>query len=146
MRGAHTVFPAMAHAFDSTPNISICLDIGVAGDMPATPYHRAPLTLGEGFGIKLRDKSSVSAFSHVVPPALVEAMEAVAIKNGLPYQYDFLSGCTNAEIFALQELGVPCGGIGIPCRYIHSPVEVIHLNDLRNAQMYIQALSNHLDL
>ena len=96
LRGAHTVFPAMSFAFNATPSVSICLDIGVAGDMPGIPYHRSPLILGRGFGIKLRDKSSVSSYSHVVPPTLVDAMETVAIKSGLAYQYDFLSGCTNA--------------------------------------------------
>jgi endoglucanase len=145
LRGAHTVFPAIAHAFGFTPSVSICLDIAVAGDLPGTPYHRAPLTMGKGFGIKLRDKSSVSSFSHVVPHKLVDVMEAVAVKAGLPYQYDFLSGCTNAEIFALQELGIPCGGIGIPCRYIHSPVEMVHIGDLLNARKYVQALGNYKD-
>mgnify|MGYP003494941651 CR=1 FL=1 len=37
---------------------------------------------------------------------------------------------TDANAIQVSRAGVACGLIGIPNRYMHSPVEVIHRDDL----------------
>ena len=40
---------------------------------------------------------------------------------------------TDANAIQVARAGVATGLIGIPNRYMHSPVEVVHLDDLSNA-------------
>ncbi|WP_407936266.1 hypothetical protein [Litchfieldia alkalitelluris] len=105
----------------------------LAGDYPGVEKHRAPIQLNKGPGIKLYDKSGKAHYHQIVPPILVEALENVAFEKGIPYQYEFLAGSTNADVFAMEHTGVIAGGISIPCRYTHTPVEIVSLKDTENA-------------
>src|SRR5207253_4724740 len=40
---------------------------------------------------------------------------------------------TDANAMQVSREGIACGLMGIPNRYMHSPVEVVHLDDLGNA-------------
>ena len=140
LRGAQTVFNSMKSVYGVVPKVSVSLDIGTCGTVVPGA---SPIETGKGPGIKLRDKSGVSAFSHVTNPRLVALMEDIACREGIPFQYDFLSGCTNADVFAYQECGVYAGGLGFATRNTHSPVEIVDIGDLLNTAAFVVALARN---
>ena len=56
------------------------------------------------------------------------ALASVPVARGVPRATG-----TDANAIQISREGVACGLIGIPNRYMHSPVEVVHLEDLSNA-------------
>lgn len=133
LRGSRVIFNGFKKFFERIPDVSVVYDICLCGDVPKVKKNKAPVELGKGVGIKLYDKSSASHYMHVVPRKIVNMMESLCINNNIPYQYDFLMGCTNGDLFALEDIGVLTGGISIPCRYTHSAIEIVNLNDVDNA-------------
>jgi len=133
LRGCIPIYRDFKQYFGKIPKISIVYDICLAGDFPGVVKHKAPVKLGKGPGIKVYDRSNVTHYSQIVPRKLVEALEEIAKENDIPYQFDFLLGSTNADVFSLENTGVIAGGIGIPCRYTHTPIEMINLKDVENA-------------
>jgi endoglucanase len=142
LRGAQTVFNTIKSVYQAVPKVSISLDIGVCGVVAEGGTRLSPIEMGKGPAIKLRDKSGVSHYSHVTNPALVDIMEDIAHKAAIPYQYDFLTGCTNADVFACQECGVYAGGLGFAVRNTHSPVEIVDLGDLEATLALVAALAS----
>ncbi|MBQ2966555.1 MAG: M42 family peptidase [Clostridia bacterium] len=57
-----------------------------------------------------------------------------AEKNGIMYQTEVLEGCsgTNAWMYQVQNLGIPCGLLSVPIRYMHTPVETMFINDFES--------------
>ena len=142
LRGSHTIFKSFSKYFEELPTISLTYDVCAPGDFPGIPKHHAPIELHKGPGIKVYEKSRFSHYQHVVPRKLVETLTNVAMEHGIPYQLDFMTGCTNAGIFALQDTGVLAGGISLPCRYTHTPVEIVSLQDAENAVKLTLAFIN----
>ena len=141
LRGAQVVFNTIKARYRTVPKVSISLDIGACGTVGVGGPRLSPIEMGKGPAIKLRDKSGVSHYSHVTNPFLVEIMENVARKNAIPWQYDFLAGCTNADVFACQERGVYAGGLGFAVRNTHSPAEIVDLGDLEATTAFVVALA-----
>lgn len=129
LRGSRTIYNGFRKFYGMTPDLCFAYDISLCGDVPFSCKNKAPVALGEGVAIKLYDKSSASHYAHVVPRKIVKALEAGCASLAIPFQYDFLFGCTNADIFALDDIGVKTGGISFPCRYTHSAVEVVNMED-----------------
>jgi len=142
LRGAPVVFNTLQSFYQAVPKVSISLDIGTCRVVSGGGLQVSSLEMGEGPGIKLRDKSEVSQYSHITNPRLVAIMESIANKYEIPFQYDFLSGCTNADIFASQQCGVYAGGIGFATRNTHSPVEIVDLEDLEATYAFVVALAS----
>lgn len=140
LRGSAPVIRGLERYFGATPDVAIALDISTAGDFPGVPQRKSPIALRKGPGIKVYDRSVKSHYSHVVPLRLVEEIERIASERGVPIQYDFLPGSTNADIFALEGSGILTGGISVPCRYTHSPVETVFLGDMQKALILVLAI------
>ncbi len=139
LRGAQTVFRTFETVYKVVPKVSISLDIGTCGTVGG--LQASPMEMGRGPGIKLRDKSAVSQYSHVTNPRLVGIMEEIAYRNDIAFQYDFLSGCTNADVFAYQGSGVYAGGLSFATRNTHSPVEIADVSDLEATIDFVVALA-----
>ncbi len=119
LRGATT------SSFGIDPDYGFALDVTIAADVPGTPEHKQITRLGKGVAIKIMDRSVVC---H---PKLVRWMEEVAKRNGIPYQWDILTGGgTDAGAIHLTRGGVPSSGISIPSRYVHSNTEVVDERDV----------------
>lgn len=144
LRGSNTVYNGFRKFFHTTADVCLVYDICSCGDVPHARRQKAPLDLGRGPAIKLYDKSAVSHFAHVVPWQVVEYLEVGCAALSLPYQYDLLSGCTNADQFTLDGIGVLTGGISIPCRYTHSAVEIVNLSDAEQAVELTCYAAEHL--
>jgi putative aminopeptidase FrvX len=106
-------------------DVSLALDIGIAGDYPSLPRDRMPIKLGGGPVIVYRDASIVYNVETI------KELRAVAEKNKVPYQHGVF------EHYGSDSASMIAGGarpnlLCVPCRYSHSPVEMIHLGDVEN--------------
>ncbi|MFH2109707.1 MAG: M20/M25/M40 family metallo-hydrolase [Candidatus Bathyarchaeota archaeon] len=109
------------HGFD----VSLALDIGIAGDYPTLPKDRMPIRLGAGPVIVYRDASIVYNVD------IIKELREAAERNGVPYQHGIF------EHYGSDSANMVAGGarpnlLCVPCRYSHSPVEMIHLGDVEN--------------
>ncbi len=129
LRGARTA------AFSIMPDMGIALDVTIADDYPMQKKRVTTSRLGGGAAIKVMDRGSIS---H---PAVKDAMEQAAIKAGVPYQFEVLTGgATDAGAIHLTGGGVPSGTLSIPCRYVHAPCETVDIGDLEACVKLLTAL------
>jgi endoglucanase len=104
-------------------DISLALDIGIAGDYPTLAEGRMPIELGKGPVVTHRDASII--YNADVNKELI----ATAEKHKIPYQHGIF------EHYGSDSVSMIAGGakpvlLCAPCRYSHSPIEMVHLDDL----------------
>lgn len=121
LRGATTA----AYAID--PHIGIAVDVCHATDTPGNDKKsQGEIRCGKG-PVVFRGPN--------INPKVFDRLEQLAISKGIPIQVCGVPRATGTDANAIQisRAGVAAGLIGIPNRYMHSPVEVIHLDDLHHA-------------
>ncbi|MFD2444696.1 M42 family metallopeptidase [Bacillus sp. CGMCC 1.16607] len=134
LRGAKTA----AHLIN--PDISIAIDVGVAGDVPGVQAYQARGKIGHGPQIVLFDKTMVP---H---KELRNLVIETAKELNIPYQFDAMSGGgTDAGSTHLSGNGVPSLAILIPTRYIHSHASIIHEDDFEHTVQLFVELVKKLD-
>lgn len=112
--------------FDISPDVAIAVDVTVAFDSPDMEGYGSKL--GGGAAIKVRDNSVICS------KPIIESMEAVAFRNGIPYQRDVLSyGGTDVGAVQTNGRGAYTGGISVPIRNVHTTCEMAHKNDITAA-------------
>lgn len=121
LRGAATATYAV------NPTVGIAVDVTHATDTPGNDKK----TQGDikcGAGPVLFRGPNIS-------PRVFDRLEEVARAHDIPVQVRGVPRATGTDANAIQiaRAGVATALIGIPNRYMHSPVEVIHLDDLSNA-------------
>jgi len=121
LRGATTA----AYAVD--PHVGIAVDVCHATDTPGNDKK----TQGEircGAGPVLFRGPNIN-------PRVFDLLEETAARNAIPIQIRGVPKATGTDANAIQisRRGVATALIGIPNRYMHTPVEVVHLDDLTNA-------------
>ncbi|MBY0514152.1 MAG: M42 family metallopeptidase [Gemmataceae bacterium] len=121
LRGATTATYAV------NPTVGIAVDVTHATDTPGNDKK----TQGEikcGGGPVLYRGPNIS-------PRVFDLLEETAKAHNIPVQVRGVPRATGTDANAIQisREGVAAGLIGIPNRYMHSPVEVVHLNDLTNS-------------
>jgi putative aminopeptidase FrvX len=121
LRGATTATYAV------NPTVGIAVDVTHATDTPGNDKK----TQGEikcGAGPVLYRGPNIN-------PRVFDLLEETAKAHAIPVQVRGVPRATGTDANAIQvsREGVACGLIGIPNRYMHSPVEVVHLDDLENA-------------
>ena len=122
LRGART------SAFKVQPDIGIGIDTTLACDTPGVSSKDATTVQGEGFGLHIRDSS------FIADKALVREIEALAIKNDIPFQRTMLaSGGQDGAAAQQVAAGARAVGIVVGTRYIHTVTEMIHKTDLQAA-------------
>ena len=115
-RGAHNL---AQRGFD----VSIALDIGIAGDYPSLPKGQMPIKLGEGPVLVYRDGSIIYNVSTI------KELRATAERNGIPYQHGIFENY-GSDSQAMVAGGARPNLIATPTRYSHSPFEMMDLDDL----------------
>ena len=114
---------AKVASFAKEPDIGIALDGTGWGDTPGTSIPE--IKLGEGIGVKVMDRASISN------PALREELIACAEKAGVKAQREVLPyGGTDAGAMQQSRGGIPVCTLSVPCRYVHSACEVIDMRDM----------------
>ena len=120
LRGAIT----SAYAID--PDISIALDITLAGDLPGMDEASQVTKLGGGTAIKLMDSSLIC---H---PKLVRAFRDIAEKENIPHQLEILPrGGTDAGAMQRTRAGNAAITLSTPTRYVHTVNEMAHKGDIQ---------------
>ncbi|MCA1906691.1 MAG: M20/M25/M40 family metallo-hydrolase [Desulfarculus sp.] len=115
---------AAAAAFGVAPDLALCVEATV-GDTPGVEPARHPAILGRGPAITVADGRIV------VPWRLVESLEQAGRRAGVAWQRKLPPyGGTDAGAIHTSRAGVPTAVVSLPTRYIHSPVSLLHLDDL----------------
>ncbi|VTS01814.1 M42 family metallopeptidase [Tuwongella immobilis] len=121
LRGAITSTHSVA------PTVGIAVDVCHATDTPGNDKKQVGDTrLGAG---------PVIFRGANINPRVFDLLESVAQTHKIPVQIRGVPRATGTDANAMQisRDGVATALIGIPNRYMHSPVEVVHLDDLVNA-------------
>jgi tetrahedral aminopeptidase len=121
LRGATT------STFGVDPVVGIAIDVCHASDTPGNDKK----TLGD---VKLGG-GPVLFRGPNINPRVLEHLEIAAKKLELAVQVRGMpkASGTDANTIQISRGGVATGLVGIPNRYMHSPVEVVHLEDLEHA-------------
>jgi endoglucanase len=128
LRGATT------SAFSIDPAVGIAVDVCHATDTPGNDKKQ----LGE---TKLGD-GPVLFRGPNINPHVFSRLEEAARAREIPVQVRGAPRATgtDANVMQIARDGVATGLIGIPNRYMHSPVEVVHLDDLVHAAQLLAEL------
>jgi putative aminopeptidase FrvX len=121
LRGAAT------STYGVNPHIGIAVDVCHSTDTPSNEKKQlGDVKLGGG-PVLFRGPN--------INPRVFEQLEAAAERLSIPVQVRGVPRATGTDANAIQVCrdGVATALVGIPNRYMHSPVEVVHLDDLNNA-------------
>ncbi len=116
---------AITASYGVDPTVGIAVDVTHATDTPGNDKKtQGDIRCGAG---------AVPRAEH--QPAGVRPVRRTGEAHGIPVQVRGVPRATGTDANAIQvsRAGVACGLLGIPNRYMHSPVEVVHLDDLTNA-------------
>ena len=128
LRGATTA------TYSVNPQVGIAVDVCHATDTPGNDKK----LVGDvkcGAGPVLYRGPNIN-------PRVFDLLEATATAHSIPVQVRGAPRATGTDANAMQisRQGVAVGLIGIPNRYMHSPVEIVHLDDLTNAAKLLAEL------
>jgi putative aminopeptidase FrvX len=134
LRGAHT------SSYRIEPDVGISLEAGVAGDYPGTSQDESQERLGKGPAIFLHDSSMLPNIR------LRDLFIDVARDNGIPVQFDVLSGYgeDGAEM-QRSHGGAPSINIAVPTRYLHTHHGIISRKDFDHTVDLVTAVIRRLD-
>ena len=121
LRGATTA------AYSLDPHVGIAVDVCHASDTPSGDKKLLGEVKCGGGPVLFRGPN--------INPKVFDLLEATAKAHEIPVQVRGAPRATgtDANVMQVSRAGVAVGLIGIPNRYMHSPVEVIHLDDLTHA-------------
>ncbi len=121
LRGAHTA------TYTVNPHVGIAVDVCHATDTPGSDKKQLGDVKCGGGPVLFRGPN--------INPRVFDLLETTATAHGIPFQVRGAPRATGTDANAMQisRQGVAVGLIGIPNRYMHSPVEIVHLDDLTNA-------------
>ena len=121
-RGAATV----AHLVD--PDVTIVIEVDIAGDIPGVKPSDAPAKLGKGPSILTYDASMIPN------QPLKQFAINTAKKLKIPHQLSLVAaGGTDASRIHISRAGCPSIVICVPTRHIHSHVGILSFEDVENA-------------
>jgi putative aminopeptidase FrvX len=104
-------------------DVSLALDIGIAGDYPSLPKGRMPVKLGEGPVIAYRDASIVYNVE------VIRELRVTAERHEIPYQHAIFEHYGSDSVMMIAG-GAKPNLLCTPCRYSHMPIEMVHLDDM----------------
>jgi len=115
---------ATVSAYGILPDIGIAVDV-THGEMPGVPEHETA-QLGKG---------PVICLGPNIHPKLGAELQRLAKECLIPHQLEVSPGPTATDARAIQVTrdGIPAALISIPLRYMHTSVELVDLEDVRQA-------------
>ncbi|HUS78442.1 MAG TPA: M42 family peptidase [Patescibacteria group bacterium] len=115
-------------------DVSIALDIGIAGDYPSVPKGRMPVKLGKGPVMAYRDGAIIYNVKTI------RELVATAERNGIPYQQAVFEHYGSDSVAMIAGGARPCL-VATPTRYSHSPFEMMDLGDIEQT---VKLLSHYV--
>ncbi|MEM2111011.1 MAG: M42 family metallopeptidase [Candidatus Bathyarchaeia archaeon] len=133
-RGAQTI----AHLVD--PDVSLVLEVDIAGDAPGIKPFEAPAKVGKGPGLCTYDSSMIPN------QPLKDFVIKTAKESGISLQLTQIArGGTDGGRIHLNRAGCPSVVLTVPTRHIHSHVGLLSLEDVENAVKLVVELVKRLD-
>ena len=129
---------ARTTAYSLRPDVAIVVDVTFAADQPGVDEKELGRhKLGTG---------PVIGRGSTLDPQVFELLHAAGEETGIPFtvQASARYTGTDADAFHISRGGIPTGVVSIPLRYMHSPVEMVHLEDVENAAKLIAAFAQKL--
>ena len=126
-RGGGALVGATRHA----PTMAIVVDVTFATDHPVVEKKELGAhSIGGG---------PVLARGGILSPVVFSIMQRVASAYAIPYSVQALGGSTGTDADAITRAGtgVATGLVSIPNRYMHSPNELVSLDDLDHAIVWL---------
>jgi putative aminopeptidase FrvX len=134
--GAHG---ARVMAYGLEPDMAVIVDVTHASDAPGVDSGE----IGEhGLG-----GGPVIERGAIVSRTVIDLLDEAASAEGIECSTE-ASGRqtgTDADTVHLSRTGVPVAVVSIPLRYMHSPVELVHLDDVEATIKLLTALALRLD-
>jgi putative aminopeptidase FrvX len=126
-------------AFALEPAVAVAVDVTHATDVRgADPEDEGDHRLGGGPAIGRGPAIHPKVFELLYECAEAEGIAAtIEISRGHTY--------TDADAVYLSRAGVATGLVSIPLRYMHTPVEVVHLDDVENVVKLLVAFARRLE-
>lgn len=117
---------AQTSAFSLAPQLAIAIDVTFGTGPAARDFGDRTYELGKGPTI---------AFGPNLHPVVYKHLVDVAERGGFSYQSEPTTAHTGTDARAIQNSreGVPTALLGIPLRNMHTPVEVVHPQDVYTA-------------
>ena len=134
--GAHG---ARAMAYGLQPDLAVVVDVTHATDAPGVEAGELG-SHGLGSGPTITRGAIVSRPLNDLLAAAAEAEEietTTEVSGGATH--------TDADSVHLSRTGVPTAVVSIPLRYMHSPVELVHLEDVESVIRLITAMALRLE-
>jgi endoglucanase len=118
---------AVTATYTVNPAVGIAVDVCHATDTPGADKKQVGEVKCGGGPVLYRGPN--------VNPRVFDRLEDVAREHAIPVQFAGSPRATGTDgnVMQISREGVAVGIVGIPNRYMHSPVEVVHLDDLANA-------------
>lgn len=126
LRGARTA------SFSIDPHVGIVIDTDSASDFPEMNKKKeGDIGLGKG---------PVLSIGPNINFKVGQMLLDIAKKKNIPHQ---ISGepratPTDANVIQVNRAGVATGIVAVPVRYLHTPVEIVSLEDVKNAIKLLQ--------
>jgi tetrahedral aminopeptidase len=131
-------------AFDSRPQMTLTLDTVPTENPEKVGPHEVDIDRGPV--IRLFDWHPSTKLGMVTHPAIKARLLKIAREGKVKHQVDVLAKTFLDSSHAhLTAGGIPGGSICFPRRYAHSPVELGHLNDIRNGLELLTKFIKSLD-
>ncbi|MHC4608124.1 MAG: M42 family metallopeptidase [Planctomycetota bacterium] len=111
---------------------AFAIDTASSGLVPDGDRAMGQAVLGGGPAVRAIDNR------QICDPAFVREIAGIAKRNRIPVQVVLTGGATDAAAFELQ--GPKSLPISFPGRYTHSPVETVHIDDLKNIVKLVVAI------
>ena len=109
------------------PTVGIAVDVCHATDTPSADQKQVGSVKCGAGPVLFRGPN--------INPRVFDLLESVAKANDIPVQVRGAPRATGTDgnVMQVSREGVAVGIVGLPNRYMHSPVEVVHLDDLDRA-------------
>ena len=133
LRGA----TVLGHYMDN--DLALVLEGTAANDLGDVPFEKQVCCVGQGVAISYIDNASIAHFG------LLDAVEAIAVETGIPYQLKrAISGGNDAGPLQRGAGAKPTTVLSVPCRYIHSPSSVAAEKDIQAQSDLVNAFLDAL--
>jgi endoglucanase len=126
-------------AFRHEPEVAIAVDVTFATDQPGVELgHLTKHPFGSG---------AVLTRGTMINPRVFELLYDTAEEEGIPHtlQSEGRQTGTDADAIHISRSGVPTAVVSVPLRYMHSPVEMVHLEDMESAARIIAGFAQRLE-
>ena len=124
---------ARVAAYSVDPEAAIVLEATTAADIDGVPESESVCRLGKGPAVSFMDKGAVYD----------RAYYQAALRSGIPCQPKAaVAGGNNSGAIHVSRKGVRTLAVSVPCRYLHSPVGMVDMKDVENAEKLARTMIN----